>query len=91
MRLSGLPARRRAVNPKPGQGALSAAPGEREQSGIISRRRCCPSVRATGPQMGCKPVARARRVKRRPRDKSAEWNHFPEAMLRICPGYLTHR
>ena len=42
-------------------------------------------------QTGCKPVARARRVKRRPRDKSAEWNHFPEAMLRICPGYLTHR
>ena len=38
-------------------------------------------------QTGCKPVARARRVKRRPRDESAEWNHFPEAMLPICPGY----
>ncbi|RWS90068.1 hypothetical protein DN614_06615 [Klebsiella michiganensis] len=34
-------------------------------------------------------VARARRVKRRPRIKSAEWDIFPEAMLRICPGYLT--
>ncbi|WP_335952230.1 hypothetical protein [Klebsiella michiganensis] len=33
------------------------------------------------------PVARARRVKRRPREKSAEWDIFPEAMLRICSGY----
>ncbi|MDU1379424.1 MAG: hypothetical protein E6944_22330, partial [Klebsiella michiganensis] len=32
-------------------------------------------------------VARARRVKRRPREKSAEWGNLPEAMLRICPGY----
>ncbi|MFV7493607.1 hypothetical protein ACNPM9_00545 [Klebsiella michiganensis] len=40
-------------------------------------------------QTGCKPVARARRVKRRPREKSAEWDIFPEAMLRISPGYLT--
>ncbi|WP_230163659.1 hypothetical protein [Klebsiella oxytoca] len=21
------------------------------------------------------------------REHSAEWHHFPEAMLRICPGY----
>ncbi|MDM4129829.1 hypothetical protein QTP12_02290, partial [Klebsiella oxytoca] len=35
------------------------------------------------------PVARARRVKRRPRDQSAPWLNFPEAMLRICPGYPT--
>ena len=32
------------------------------------------------------PVARARRVKRRPREQSSEWLNFPEAMLRICPG-----
>ncbi|KAB7489988.1 hypothetical protein F7Q97_17955, partial [Klebsiella michiganensis] len=37
-------------------------------------------------QTSCKPVARARRVKRRPREKSAEWGNLPEAMLRICPG-----
>ncbi|GKQ22971.1 hypothetical protein NUBL17187_07670 [Klebsiella michiganensis] len=37
------------------------------------------------------PVARARRVKRRPREQSAEWPIFPEAMLRICPGYQTRR
>ena len=35
---------------------------------------------------GGEPVARARRVKRRPREQSAEWLNFPEAMLRICPG-----
>ncbi|WP_256662418.1 hypothetical protein [Klebsiella michiganensis] len=40
-------------------------------------------------QTSCKPVVRARRVKRRPREKSAEWDNFPEAMLRISPGYLT--
>ncbi|MBZ7746498.1 hypothetical protein FML41_00240 [Klebsiella michiganensis] len=55
----------------------------------MSRRRCCASVRATGPATSWKPVARARRVKRRPREKSAEWGNFPEAMLRISPGYLT--
>jgi len=33
------------------------------------------------------PVARARRVKRRPREQRAERLNFPEAMLRICPGY----
>ena len=42
-------------------------------------------------QTSCKPVARARRVKRRPREKSAEWDIFPEAMLRICSGYRTCR
>ena len=42
-------------------------------------------------QTSCKPVARARRVKRRPREKSAEWDNFPEAMLRICSGYQTRR
>ena len=36
---------------------------------------------------GGEPVARARRVKRRPREQSAEWPIFPEAMLRTCPGY----
>ncbi len=40
-------------------------------------------------QTSCKPVARARRVKRRPREKSAEWGNLPEAMLRICSGYRT--
>ncbi|EUB41320.1 hypothetical protein J1F62_07085 [Klebsiella michiganensis] len=40
-------------------------------------------------QTSWKPVARARRVKRRPREKSAEWGNLPEAMLRICPGYRT--
>ena len=38
---------------------------------------------------GTKPVARARRVKRRPREQSAESLNFPQAMLRICPGYRT--
>ncbi|CAH3504788.1 hypothetical protein AI2614V1_1397 [Klebsiella oxytoca] len=42
-------------------------------------------------QTSWKPVARARRVKRRPREKSAEWGNFPEAMLRICSGYRTCR
>ena len=36
---------------------------------------------------GGAPVARARRVKRRPREQSAQRHHFPQAMLRICPGY----
>ena len=35
---------------------------------------------------GREPAARARRVKRRPREQRAEWLIFPEAMLRICPG-----
>ncbi|MBZ7452813.1 hypothetical protein FMJ28_05830 [Klebsiella michiganensis] len=38
------------------------------------------------PADGCEPVTRARRVKRRPREQSAERLNFPEAMLRICPG-----
>ncbi len=42
-------------------------------------------------QTSWKPVARARRVKRRPREKSAEWGNLPEAMLRICSGYRTCR
>ena len=55
---------------------------------------------ATGPQTvvnrggyrltdGGEPVARARRVKRRPRERGAVRQNFPEAMLRICPGYPT--
>ena len=40
-------------------------------------------------QTSWKPVARAKRVKRRPREKSAEWDNFPEPMLRICSGYRT--
>ena len=40
-------------------------------------------------QTGWKPVAGEWGVKRRPREKSAEWGNFPEAMLRICQGYLT--
>ncbi|MBZ7241814.1 hypothetical protein FMK73_16645 [Klebsiella michiganensis] len=39
------------------------------------------------PADGGEPVARARRVKRRPREQSAERLNFPEAMQRICPGY----
>ncbi|QGN38429.1 hypothetical protein [Klebsiella oxytoca] len=31
--------------------------------------------------------ARARRVEHRRREQRAEWVNFPEAMLRICPGY----
>jgi len=46
--------------------------------------RICPGYRPAG---GGEPVARARRVKRRPREQRAEWLIFPEAMLRICPGY----
>ncbi|QET49536.1 hypothetical protein FOB55_16545 [Klebsiella michiganensis] len=60
------------------------------QSGRISRRRCCASVRATRPADGGEPVARAGAT-RRPREHSAEWPNFPEAMLRICPGYQTRR
>ncbi|AOV13951.1 hypothetical protein FMK67_07970 [Klebsiella michiganensis] len=30
---------------------------------------------------GSEPVARARRIKRRPREQRAEWLNFPEAML----------
>ena len=47
-------------------------------------RRICPGYR---PADGIEPVARARRVKRRPREQSAEWQSLPEAMRRICPGY----
>ncbi|MCW9550916.1 hypothetical protein ORL44_28150, partial [Klebsiella oxytoca] len=39
-----------------------------------------------GSAEGGEPVARAG-ARRRPRGHSAEWRHFPEAMLRICPGY----
>ncbi|ENY9096513.1 hypothetical protein NGC52_29275 [Klebsiella michiganensis] len=39
-----------------------------------------------GPADGDEPVARARRVKRRPREQSAAWLNSPEAMLRICPA-----
>ncbi|MBZ7502583.1 hypothetical protein FMJ34_03730 [Klebsiella michiganensis] len=46
--------------------------------------RICPGYRLAG---GGEPVARARRVKRRPREPGAERGNFPEAMLRICPGY----
>ncbi|MBZ7502590.1 hypothetical protein FMJ34_03765 [Klebsiella michiganensis] len=45
--------------------------------------RICPGDRLAD---GGVPVARARRVKRRPREQSAEWQNFPEAMQRICPG-----
>ncbi|WP_142465117.1 hypothetical protein [Klebsiella spallanzanii] len=38
------------------------------------------------PTDGGYPVARAGAL-RRPREQSAEWQNFPEAMLRICPGY----
>ncbi|MBZ7458733.1 hypothetical protein FMJ29_07080 [Klebsiella michiganensis] len=46
--------------------------------------RICPGYRLAD---GGEPVARARRVKRRPREQSAERWNFPEAMLRICSGY----
>ena len=46
--------------------------------------RICPGDRSADEG---EPVARARRVKRRPREQSAEWPIFPEAMLRICSGY----
>ena len=48
--------------------------------------RICPGYRIAD---GGEPVARARRVKRRPREQRAEWLNFPEAMLRICPDYWT--
>ncbi|AUW11017.1 hypothetical protein C2U42_18105 [Klebsiella oxytoca] len=38
------------------------------------------------PADGGEPVARARRVKRRPRERCAAWLNSPEAMLRICPA-----
>ncbi|APM31701.1 hypothetical protein FMK60_17835 [Klebsiella michiganensis] len=46
--------------------------------------RICPGYRLAD---GGEPVARARRVRRRPREPGAERGNFPEAMLRICPGY----
>ncbi|EGT3585429.1 hypothetical protein F6U18_24360 [Klebsiella oxytoca] len=46
--------------------------------------RICPGY---WPADGTEPVARARRVARRPREPRAEWQSFPEAMLRICAGY----
>ncbi|MBZ7103174.1 hypothetical protein FMK55_06630 [Klebsiella michiganensis] len=46
--------------------------------------RICPGYR---PADGGEPVARARRVKRRPREQRAAWLNSPEAMLSICPGY----
>ncbi|MBE0136281.1 hypothetical protein CWN50_02270 [Klebsiella michiganensis] len=48
--------------------------------------RICPGYRIA--DSGA-PVARARRVKRRPREQRAESLNFPPAMLRICPGYPT--
>ena len=48
--------------------------------------RICPGYRLAD---GGEPVARARRVKRRPREQTAERLNFPEAMLRICPDYQT--
>ncbi|MBZ7914572.1 hypothetical protein FML67_10325 [Klebsiella michiganensis] len=39
-------------------------------------------------------IARTRSPGRRiapPREQSAEWQNFPEAMLRICSGYQTRR
>ena len=51
--------------------------------------RICPGYR---PADGDEPVARARRVKRRPRGaERTVQQSFPEAMLRICPGYQTLR
>ncbi|MBZ7306091.1 hypothetical protein E5Q62_11465 [Klebsiella oxytoca] len=47
--------------------------------------RICPGYR---PADGDESVARARRVKRRPRGaERTVQQSFPEAMLRICPGY----
>ena len=43
--------------------------------------RICPGYRSAD---GGKPVARARRVKRRPREQSAESLNVPQAMQRIC-------
>ncbi|MDS7902600.1 hypothetical protein PTQ40_26875, partial [Klebsiella michiganensis] len=43
--------------------------------------RICPGY---WPADGGEPVARARRVKRRPREQNATWLNSPEAMLRIC-------
>ncbi|MEB8290696.1 hypothetical protein NGG03_12285 [Klebsiella michiganensis] len=42
--------------------------------------RICPGYR---PADGDEPVARARRVKRRPREQSAAWLNSPEALLRL--------
>ncbi|MBZ6953225.1 hypothetical protein FMK18_24520 [Klebsiella grimontii] len=42
-----------------------------------------PGYRSTD---NCEHVARAGAL-RRPREQNAAWLIFPEAMLRICPGY----
>nr|KAA0489968.1 hypothetical protein F0332_19105 [Klebsiella grimontii] len=47
--------------------------------------RICPGYASSAV---CGPVARAGAL-RRPREKSAEWQNFPEAMLRICPDYAS--
>ncbi|AIE66963.1 hypothetical protein ACQFG6_000611 [Klebsiella michiganensis] len=40
---------------------------------------------------GSEPVARARRIKRRPREQRAEWLNFPEAMLAHLSGLPDRR
>ena len=45
--------------------------------------RICPGYRLAD---GREPAARARRVKRRPREQRAERLNFPEAMQCTCPG-----
>ncbi|HGY5975529.1 TPA: hypothetical protein ACNV5T_006292, partial [Klebsiella michiganensis] len=50
--------------------------------------RICPGDRLAD---GGEPVARARRVKRRPREQSAEWLNFPEAMLTHLSGRPARR
>ncbi|WP_241381739.1 hypothetical protein [Klebsiella michiganensis] len=62
----------------------TAVPGAKRHHFPAAMLRICPGYR---PADGGEPVARARRIKRRPREHSAEWLSFPEAMLRICPGY----
>uniref|UniRef100_UPI0013CF9596 hypothetical protein n=1 Tax=Klebsiella pneumoniae TaxID=573 RepID=UPI0013CF9596 len=63
--------------------ALCAAPGELTTGRIgydfpEAMLRICPGYRIAD---GSEPVARARRIKRRPREQRAEWLNFPEAML----------
>ncbi len=48
MRLSGLPDLQTGWKPVARARRVKRRPGKRAQSGVISRRRCCASVRATG-------------------------------------------
>ena len=88
----------KAVNKKPAlcAGFLLAKPRIAARSALSGLPDLQTAMNRVGYRSadGGEPVARARRVKRRPREQSAQCTvqqNFPEAMLRICPGYQTRK